>query len=95
MIKYPPYKKNNSRNITPHTQVPKRVDRPGKTCPDPAIYLYGRVDHHHVLCHSNTTGNMGVEMINWIMNILLGVLITLAVLCLIQMAVNFYTLGWY
>ena len=38
---------------------------------------------------------MGVEMINWIMNILLGVLITLAVLCLIQMAVNFHTLGWY
>ena len=38
---------------------------------------------------------MGIAMLDWIMNILLGVLITLAVLCLIQMGVNFYTLGWY
>ena len=40
---------------------------------------------------------MGIAMLDWIMNILLGVLITLALLCLIQiqMGVNFYTLGWY
>ena len=38
---------------------------------------------------------MGIAMLDWIMNILLGLLITLAVLCLIQMGVNFYTLGWY
>ena len=38
---------------------------------------------------------MGIAMLDWMMNILLGVLITLAVLCLIQMGVNFYTLGWY
>ena len=31
----------------------------------------------------------------WIMNILLGILITLALLCLIQLGVNFYTMGWY
>ena len=34
-------------------------------------------------------------MINWAMNILLGILITLALLCLIQLAVNFYSMGWY
>ena len=34
-------------------------------------------------------------MSNWIMNILLGILITLALLCLIQLAVNFYTMVWY
>jgi len=38
---------------------------------------------------------MGFAMLDWIMNILLGLLITLALLCLIQMGVNFYTLGWY
>ncbi len=38
---------------------------------------------------------MGIAMLDWMMNILLGVLITLAVLCLIQMGVNLYTLGWY
>ena len=38
---------------------------------------------------------MGIAMLDWMMNILLGVLIALAVLCLIQMGVNFYTLGWY
>ena len=38
---------------------------------------------------------MGVEMSNWVMNILLGILITLALLCLIQLGVNFYTMGWY
>lgn len=38
---------------------------------------------------------MGVEMSNWIMNILLGILITLAVLCLIQMGINFWQMGWY
>jgi len=38
---------------------------------------------------------MGIAMLDWIMNILLGLLITLALLCLIQMGVNFYTLGWY
>ena len=32
---------------------------------------------------------------NWIMNILLGILITLAILCLVQMGVNFLQLGWY
>ncbi len=38
---------------------------------------------------------MGHIAMNWIMNILLGILITLAVLCLVQMAVNFFQLGWY
>ena len=38
---------------------------------------------------------MGVEMSNWIMNILLGILITLAVLCLIQTGINFWQMGWY
>jgi len=38
---------------------------------------------------------MGVKMSNWIMNILLGILITLAILCLIQMGINFVRLGWY
>ncbi len=32
---------------------------------------------------------------NWIMNILLGILITLAILCLIQMGINFWQMGWY
>ena len=32
---------------------------------------------------------------NWIMNILLGILITLAILCLIQMGMNFWQMGWY
>ena len=34
-------------------------------------------------------------MIDWVMNILLGVLITLALLCLVQMAYNLWTMGWY
>ena len=34
-------------------------------------------------------------MSNWIMNILSGILITLALLCLIQLGVNCYTMGWY
>ena len=38
---------------------------------------------------------MGHIAMNWIMNILLGILITLAVLCLVQMSVNFFQLGWY
>ena len=38
---------------------------------------------------------MGVEMSNWIMNILLAILITLAVLCLIQIGINFWQMGWY
>ena len=38
---------------------------------------------------------MGVEMIDWIMNILLGILITLALLCLLQMGINFWHMGWY
>ena len=38
---------------------------------------------------------MGVEMSNWIMNILLAILITLAVLCLIQTGINFWQMGWY
>mgnify|MGYP003123814889 CR=1 FL=1 len=38
---------------------------------------------------------MGVEMSNWIMNILLAILITLAVLCLIQTGINFWHMGWY
>ena len=38
---------------------------------------------------------MGVEMSNWIMNILLAILITLALLCLIQMGINFWQMGWY
>ena len=32
---------------------------------------------------------------NWIMNILIAVLITLALLCLIQMGINFWNMGWY
>tara|TARA_B100001769_G_scaffold99618_1_gene76969 strand:- start:718 stop:834 length:117 start_codon:yes stop_codon:yes gene_type:complete len=38
---------------------------------------------------------MGVEMSNWIMNILLAILISLALLCLVQMGVNFWNMGWY
>tara|TARA_X000001382_G_scaffold111283_1_gene88142 strand:+ start:292 stop:408 length:117 start_codon:yes stop_codon:yes gene_type:complete len=38
---------------------------------------------------------MGVEMSNWIMNILLAILITLALLCLIQTGINFWQMGWY
>ena len=30
-----------------------------------------------------------------IMNLLLGTLVTLALLCLLQMAINFYSMGWY
>jgi len=38
---------------------------------------------------------MESEMINWVMNTLLAILITLALLCLIQMGVNFWNMGWY
>tara|TARA_B100001778_G_scaffold250079_1_gene210270 strand:+ start:263 stop:379 length:117 start_codon:yes stop_codon:yes gene_type:complete len=38
---------------------------------------------------------MGVEMSNWIVNILLAILISLALLCLVQMGVNFWNMGWY
>ena len=38
---------------------------------------------------------MGVEMSNWIVNILLATLISLALLCLVQMGVNFWNMGWY
>tara|TARA_R110002020_G_scaffold141675_1_gene313431 strand:- start:551 stop:667 length:117 start_codon:yes stop_codon:yes gene_type:complete len=38
---------------------------------------------------------MGVEMSNWIMNILLAILITLALLCLVQTGINFWQMGWY
>jgi hypothetical protein len=38
---------------------------------------------------------MGHDAMNWMMNILLGILITLALLCLIQMGINFVRLGWY
>ena len=38
---------------------------------------------------------MESEMINWVMNLLLAILITLALLCLVQMALNFWNLGWY
>ena len=38
---------------------------------------------------------MVVEMIDWVMNILLAILITLALLCLVQMGVNFWNMGWY
>ena len=38
---------------------------------------------------------MESEMINWAMNTLLAILITLALLCLIQMGYNFWTMGWY
>jgi len=34
-------------------------------------------------------------MINWVMNLLLAILITLALLCLVQMGLNFWNLGWY
>ena len=34
-------------------------------------------------------------MSNWIMNILLGILIRLAVLCLIQTGINCWQMGWY
>ena len=34
-------------------------------------------------------------MIDWVMNILLGILITLALLCLVQMGYNLWTMGWY
>mgnify|MGYP004104715205 FL=1 len=38
---------------------------------------------------------MESEMINWVMNLLLAILITLALLCLVQMGLNFWNLGWY
>ena len=58
--------------------------------------MYGSGDHDSgLLCHSDTRGNMGVEMIDWVMNILLAILITLALLCLVQMGVNFWNMGWY
>ncbi len=38
---------------------------------------------------------MESEMINWAMNLLLAILITLALLCLVQMGLNFWRLGWY
>ncbi len=58
--------------------------------------MYGsRTHYHHVLCDSRTPSNMGVKMSNWIMNILLAILITLALLCLLQMGINFVRLGWY
>jgi len=38
---------------------------------------------------------MESEMINWVMNLLLAILITLALLCLVQMGINFWQLGWY
>ena len=38
---------------------------------------------------------MESEMINWVMNTLLAILITLALLCVIQMGYNFWTMGWY
>ena len=38
---------------------------------------------------------MESEMINWVMNLLLATLITLALLCLVQMGLNFWNLGWY
>ena len=44
-----------------------------------------------------TAGATTVErpVINWVMNILLAILITLALLCLVQMGINFWQLGWY
>ena len=38
---------------------------------------------------------MESAMRDWIMNILLGILITLVLLCLLQMGINFYSMGWY
>jgi len=38
---------------------------------------------------------MESEMINWVMNLLLAILITLALLCLVQMGVNLWNMGWY
>ena len=38
---------------------------------------------------------MESEMINWAMNLLLAILITLALLCLVQMGINFWNMGWY
>ena len=58
--------------------------------------MYGSGGHDScILLHSHTRGNMGVEMIDWVMNILLAILITLALLCLVQMGVNFWNMGWY
>ncbi len=35
------------------------------------------------------------HVIDLVMNILLAILITLALLCLVQMGINFWQLGWY
>ncbi len=37
---------------------------------------------------------MGNGKMNWVINIILGILITLAVLCLIQIGYGYYH-GWY
>ena len=37
----------------------------------------------------------GRPVIDWLMNILLAVLITLALLCLVQLGYNWWHLGWY
>ena len=59
-------------------------------------YTYGSgTADHHVLRDRSAGGFVGHIAMNWIMNILLAILITLAVLCVIQMGVNFFRLGWY
>ena len=35
------------------------------------------------------------HVIDLVMNILLAILITLALLCLVQMGINFWQLGWH
>ena len=43
--------------------------------------------HHYPVCRPLNTNTMG----DWIINIILGLLVTLCILVLIQIGVNFYT----
>jgi len=38
---------------------------------------------------------MGPHTMNWLINILLTVLTAIALLCLVKLGFNFWTLGWY
>ena len=38
---------------------------------------------------------MGNSKMNWIINIILGILISLTILSLIQLVVNYWNMGWY
>ena len=58
--------------------------------------MYGSRNHYYyILRNSNTVGNMGNSKMNWIINVILGILISLTILSLIQLVVNYWNMGWY